>query len=246
MSSETSDPVPQQQQQQHHHHQAEATPLPLTMEPGFAQVQGEIPPEDNSLLTFEEDVEFDPLKRSNSVQRSDSLSQKAADTLMPSSSAGYTSQPALLDQQQLQPLPTTMVSMTTADPSPSSAANPTTSAPSNNSSNSSSSPGQFGDLAGISLDLSFKKPPQKRQESLGELYQMAQAAAGANTTTPTPKSMNMAYPTPGMVPMVSTAPPGVQVPLGVQGGVVYGTGVVPVMYAPQGAQGVMYHQVRKL
>lgn len=225
--SESSGPGPQQTAGQSSSQQE--PPLPQALQ-GLAEIQNDVPPDEDSLLTFEEDLEFDPLKRSDSVHRSNSLGHKTAASA--SSSSSYATQPALLDHQ-MQPLPAAIVPITTEDPSSSSGAavmNPATSVPSTS---------QFGDLAGISLDFSAKKPVQKRQESLGELYQMAQASSGANVM---PTSVGMAYPQ-GMVPMVSAAPPGVQVPLGLQGGVVYGAGMVPVGYAPQGPQGLVYHQV---
>jgi len=219
-------------------HQDPQLPLAMIQQP----TQDQAPPGDDSLLTFEEDVEFDPLKRSDSLIRSDSVDHKPLPAAMvpssssSSSSVSYATQPALLDHHT-QALPQTLVPMTSSDPSSSSLSagtaapviNPTTSAPTTS---------QFDDLSGISLDLSAKKPPQKRQESLGELYQMAQNVSGANN--PAPTSVGLAYPQ-GMVPMVTGAPPvGVQMPLGVQGNMVYGPGMVPVVYAPQAAQGVMY------
>ena len=66
---------------------------------------------------------------------------------------------------------------------------------------------------------------------------MAQNVSGAKN--PATTSVGLVYPQ-GMVPVVSGAPPGVQMPLGAQGNLVYGPGMVPVVYAPQGPQGVMY------
>lgn len=202
--------------------------------------------EDDSLLTFEEDLEFDPLKRSDSVHRANSLSLKSTP---PTSSSSFPSQPALLEPQ-VQPPPSTIVPVARGDSS-SSLLNPVTSTTTGNK-----------DLAGISLETGTTSltghATQKPQDSLSQLLYSVQTTPSSNAP-PQPLGMTIApssvgvvtsYPQ-GMLPMVS-APSGtlggqVQVPLGLQGGVVYGAGMVPVVYAPQAPQGVMYmNQVSNL
>lgn len=189
--------------------------------------------EDDSLLTFEEDVEFDPLKRSDSVHRTNSLSLKTAP---PTSSSSFPSQPALMEAQVQ--IPPTSVAR---GGSSSSLLNPMTSASS-------------GDLAGISLNTTATPltsltghTPQMRQDGLGGelLYPLHTTSSSAPLgTTIAPSSVGVASYPQGMLPIVS-APSGTlgghgQVPLGVQGSMVYGPGIVPVVYAPQAPQGVMY------
>lgn len=193
-----------------------------------AQLFGEPVPEDDSLLTFEEDMEFDPLKnRSNSLSlvKSGSIGSKAQMKLEqgiePSiSSPANESKPPLSSRESLGHIQDlTGIDLTSSSP------------------------------AGRHL-------PQTRQDSLTELLHPLQMSA-ASTGVIVPAAMNMmVVSSAGMVPhpqggvqIVSSG--GLvqgQVPLAIQGGMAYGGGVpavVPVVYAAQGTPGMLY-QVCKI
>ena len=210
----------------------------LTMNPhqSLEQQQEEEEEEDNSLLTFEEDVEFDPLKRNNSLDfnKSGSFSKKI--------------------------LPRTGGAALETSVQPSMGSPAVDSKPPLNSTN------LLNDLSGISLGPTTSSSASKpsRQESLTELLQPLQTSSvpqpmniGGNATMVMGSSASggmIPYPhQQGMIQIVSAAGPAPsqqgQVPLTLSGGVVYGGGVpnvVPVMYAAppgqaaQGTAGVMY------
>lgn len=177
--------------------------------------------EDNSLLTFEEEVEFDPLKRSDSL----SLSKSGSIGKRPPSNRITLEQSTELPASNPQPPPLTSqeslghiqdltgIDLTVLSTVPSSAA------------------------------------PQLQQEGLGNMmlhpFHMSTAgnvAAPVNLVVASSAGM---VPRPhGGIQIVSATPGGQgQVPLALQGGVAYGGGaptVVPIMYAAQGNAGMMY------
>ena len=203
-------------------------------------------PDDDSLLTFEEDVEFDPLKRSDSVtssSRNNSVKHRGTNV----AGTPVTSNTGLGSAR----------SRGVVEPSP--AASTETRPPLT----SRESLGHIQDLTGVDLNITgggggVSAPI--RQDSLSELLQPKFTMSGA-----VPMSMPTSV---GMVPqgtVIVSAPSGTVPPLGMQpGGVVYGAAqaqvplvqpgvggvafgagggaqpMVPVMYAAQGTAGVMY------
>jgi hypothetical protein len=195
---------------------------------------------DNSLLTFEEeDVEFDPLKRSDSLaSRSDSISKRPPPTT--TTAAALTNRATLEKGFEL--------SATLDQPKP---------APLN----SRESLDHIQDLTGIDLTTP-STAPQMRQDGVGLGSEMLHPFQGSSaTSTALPINLVMAssagmmpHPQGGGVQMVA-APMGGQgqVPLGLQGGVAYGgvaqgglgyggggPAMMPVVYAAQGNTGMMY------
>lgn len=190
--------------------------------------------EDDSLLTFEEDVEFDPLKRSgsDSVHRANSLSQKVVVPLL--SSSGLPSQPPHLEPHLQTPpsvMPTDIAPV--ARDSSSLLLNPVT----------SSSTGGIGDLAGISLDkttalstLLSGHTPQKQQDSLSELFcslhSTSSPAPQPHPTMPSSVGVASSYPQMVLAPPMTLGGRG-QVVLGLQGDVAYAPGALPISYTAQ-------------
>ncbi len=208
---------------------------------------------DDSLLTFEEeDVEFDPLIRSDSFggssfSKSDSFSGSmkkpsyVASVQPSSSSAAVPSMgsPMLTSRPPLDVHPPPPAPLTSQD-----------------------SLGLLDDLSSINLNSSSSSthfpPPHsipQRQDSLGMLFQVA------SSTGAVPPTMNVVigsstsgggggmagpyHPPPPQAGIIQIVPgTSGMVGQGMQGGVTYGggtSGIVPVMYAPQGAPpGVMY------
>ena len=211
--------------------------------------------EDNSLLTFEEDVEFDPLKRSDSLAgRSGSLSKRNGSIGKRPPSATNTNH-APLAEQSMEVATSSNRASTTAKP-------PLT---------SRESLGHIQDLTGIDLtgsSSSSAAPHEARQEGFGAggankmmLHPFQMSSAGS---TMPPMNMVIAS-SAGMMPhpqggvQMVAAPVGGQgqVPLaGLQGGVAYGgvapamqgglayggggPAMVPMVYAAQGNAGMMY------
>lgn len=198
-------------------------------------------PADDSLLTFEEDVEFDPLKRSDSLSltSSGSISKKpdASQKIMELSVEPSLSSPAV---EATPPLSTR------------------------------ESLGHIQDLTGVDLSVTTAgggvAAMTTRQDSLSELLRplpmsgsvpmsmMVTSSAGGGVV---PGGMQIvSAPSAGGVPLQGQLPLGGmvygggavqgQVPLTIQagvGGVAYGGGaqtIVPVMYAAQGTAGLMY------
>lgn len=202
-------------------------------------------PADDSLLTFEEDLEFDPLKRSDSVTRTGSVSSKGRGTVGKAT-------PTTSQQQQ----PIVESSSKPAEPHP-----PLV---------SQTSLGHIQDLTGVDLSSvtggGMTTGTTTRQDSLSELLHPLPASGTMTSSSvgvapmqfvAAPSSVAMAPQ--GQMPF-AMQPGGVvyggvptqgQVPLTMQtgtGGVAYGGGappMVPVMYATQGSTGIMY-QVSKI
>ena len=198
-------------------------------------------PADDSLLTFEEDVEFDPLKRSDSIGLGSLTGSFSKKTGTPRKIMELSGEPAASSSPAVEAPP------------------PLT---------SRESLGHIQDLTGV--DLSMTTPGgggaamTTRQSSLSELLQsgqmtmMVSSSAGVMPGGIQIVSAPSAVPPQGQMPL-AIQPGGVvygggaaqgQVPLTIQagaGGVAYGGGaqtIVPVMYAAQGTAGVMY-QVSK-
>lgn len=198
-------------------------------------------PADDSLLTFEEDVEFDPLKRTDSINltsqggRSGSISKKmgAAQKIMEPSVEQVSSNPTV----EAPPPLTTRESL-----------------------------GHIQDLTGVDLSMTSSGgggvAMTTRQDSLSELLRPLPMSGGV-ASAPMMMVSSSAGVVPGGMQIVSAPsavpqgqiaiqPGGVvygaqgQVPLTIQtgaGGVAYGGGaqtMVPVMYAAQGTAGLMY------
>lgn len=188
--------------------------------------------EDNSLLTFEEDdVEFDPLKRSDSLAgRSDSLSKSGK------SPSSTTTNCATLEQPSLE-LPGASLNQVGITPAPLT---------------SKESLSLIQDLTGI--DLTSSSAPQMRQDGLSSEkmmypFQMSSAEPPVNLVVASSAGM-VPYPQGGV--QIMTAPMGGQ-GHALQGGMAYGGGapamqvygggapaVVPMVYAPQGNAALMY------
>ncbi len=193
--------------------------------------------QDDSLLTFEEDVEFDPLKRSDSVTRNNTaLAKKGSLGKRPTVPAALDRNPSVPDSNAPHPPLTSQESL-----------------------------GHIQDLTGIDLTASSKTANSAQllqQDSRSEiLYPLQMTSAPLSMATPTPMNV-MLTSSAGVMPhpsypqgaagiqLVSVSPAAVgqvgQVPLTLQaGGVGYGGGgapaMVPVMYTTaQGAPGMMY------
>lgn len=220
--TKTTEPAQQQEPQ-------EGVGLPQAYD-GEAAVE-----EDNSLLTFEEDVEFDPLVRTDSMNRSNSFglglggSGTLSSTAISKASAGL--------ERSLEPIPADSGSKPPLV--------------------SQESLGHIQDLTGVDLTVSVVgHAPQQRQDSYSELLHPLQGSTAANVTPGTTMGLVTATSGAGMVPhphagMVPHPHGGMQLGgpgLGLHGGVAYGGGGPAVAYAPapQGNAGLMYHQVSNL
>ena len=193
--------------------------------------------EDNSLLTFEEEeVEFDPLVRTDSMNRSNSfgLGLGGSGTL---SNAAISKASAGLERS-LEPAP--------AIPADSGSKPPLV---------SKESLGHIQDLTGVDLTMSTSAPAghapqlQQRQDSYSELLYPLQGSSAANVM-PGTMGMVTAVPGGGMMPhphagMVPHPHGGMQLGGPGYGGVPYVGGAPAVAYAPA-PQGMMYHQVSNL
>ena len=190
------------------------------------------------MLTFEEDLEFDPLKRSDSINRSNSFGF--------SSTGSFSKKPPT-------PAVAPVLSMQPSN------ASPTTGSVFQTTSQDTA--GLINELSGIDLNPSSINPSstsstssinpsstthslQQRQDGVLQPFQNSSTVLSMNAMI---GSSSGVLPYPQGIIQIVPSPSGTmgqgQVPLALQGGVVYGggaPGMVPVMHTSQGTPGMIY------